>query len=228
MPQAKHAIYISPQVREVERLHHDLLTEEVRGLPIEDQLDRQAQRILDAHQAGDPAVVTLITCWHPTLVCHSAVEIMNAPFTLNDARQTVAREHGFTDWADVETRGKIASDRDFELAVDTLLRGHLTRLEILLAGDPSLVCRRSHFGHRAMLLHYVGSNGVETYRQRVPINLAEITQLLILAGADVNARAEMYGGSTVLELLLTSDHPAQAGVTHKVVEVLEAAGAKRN
>jgi hypothetical protein len=37
----------------------------------------------------------------------------------------------------------------------------------------------------------------------------------------------MYGGSTVLSLLVTSDHPAKAGVTGEVVKVLEAAGAKR-
>ena len=96
----------------------------------------------------------------------------------------------------------------------------------LLSSDPSLVRRRSSFGHRATLLHYVGSNGVETYRQRVPMNLAEIARLLVEAGADVNARAEMYSGSTVLGLLVTSDHPARAGVTGDVVKVLEAAGAK--
>jgi hypothetical protein len=37
----------------------------------------------------------------------------------------------------------------------------------------------------------------------------------------------MYGGSTALGLLVTSDHPARAGVTGDVVQVLEAAGAKR-
>ena len=96
-------------------------------------------------------------------------------------------------------------------------------------GDPSLVHRRSSFGHRSTLLHYVGSNGVETYRQRVPMNLAEITRLLVEAGADVNATANMYGGgSTTLGLLVTSDHPAKAGVTGDVRKVLEAAGAKRD
>ena len=46
----------------------------------------------------------------------------------------------------------------------------------VLASDPSLIHRRSSFGHRSTLLHYVGSNGVETYRQRVPMNLAEIAK----------------------------------------------------
>src|SRR4051794_18229275 len=220
-------VYVSEQVREVERLHRDLLTDIARRLPIRDQLDRQAHRIVEGHKAGDRAVVTQVTCWHPTLVCHPADEIMTGPFTLDDARQTIAREYGFADWSDAEVRGAAPPDPAFEFAVDTLLGGDVEALRGLLSGDPSLVRRRSSFGHRATLLHYVGSNGVETYRQRVPLSLAEIARLLVEAGADVNARAEMYGGSTVLGLLVTSDHPARAGVTGDVVKVLEAAGAKR-
>lgn len=219
-------VCVCNQVREVEQLLHDLLRDNVRQLPIRDQLDRQANRILDAHQAGDRAVVTQIVCWHPRLVCHSADEIMGSDFTLEDARQTIAREHGFADWSDVEARGITPPEPDFEIAVDALLRGDIEKLRGLLAGDPSLIHRRSSFGHRSTLLHYVGSNGVETYRQRVPMNLAEITRLLIEAGADVNAKADMYGGSTVLGLLVTSDHPSKAGVTGDVRKVLLEAGAK--
>lgn len=220
-------VYVSDQVRAVERLHRDLLADAVR-LPIRDQLDRHAHRMVEGHRAGDRAVVTHVTCWHPTLVCRPADEIMSGPFTLDDARQTVAREYGFADWTDVEARGATPPDPAFEFAVDTLLGGDDEALSALLSADPSLVRRRSSFGHRASLLHYVGSNGVETHRQRVPMNLADIARLLIGAGADVNARAEMYGGSTALGLLVTSDHPAKAGVAVEVAKVLEAAGAKRD
>ena len=52
------------------------------------------------------------------------------------------------------------------------------------------------------------------------------TRLLVEAGADVNASAEMYGGgSTALGLLITSDHPAKAGVMADVRKVLVDAGA---
>jgi len=44
----------------------------------------------------------------------------------------------------------------------------------------------------------------------------------------VNATANMYGGSTALGLLVTSDHPAKAGVTSDVLKVLVDAGAKRD
>ncbi|AMV22477.1 hypothetical protein [Planctomyces sp. SH-PL14] len=228
MSQGEQPVYVCEQVREVERLHRDLLTDTVRRLPIRDQLDRQANRILDAHQAGDRAIVPQITCWHPRLACHSADDIMNSAFTPDDARQTIAREYGFTDWLHAAAEGGDPPDADFELAVDTLLRGDVETLRVLLAGDPRLIHRRSRYGHRSTLLHYVGSNGVETYRQRVPLNLAEITRLLVEAGADVNAPANMYGGgSTTLGLLATSDHPAKAGVTDDVRKVLEEAAARR-
>jgi len=229
MNEAAQPVYVSDQVREVERLHRHLFTDSFRQLSIRDQLDRQAHRILEGHKAGDRAVVTHITCWHPKLACHSAEEIMNSSFSLEDARQTIAREYGFADWSDVEARGKSPPDPAFELAVDTLLSGDVERLRGLLTSNPSLVHQRSSYGHGSTLLHYAASNGVETYRQRVPMNLAEITRLLIDAGADVNAIANMYGGgSTTLGLLVTSDHPATAGVTDEVRKVLVDAGAKEN
>lgn len=219
------SVYISDQVRAIERLHSDLFTDEFRRLSVREQLDRQAQRILAAHQAGDPTVIPHITCWHPTLACESADAIMAATFTLQDARETIAREYGFASWPDAEVHGTEPPDPTFEFAVDTLLRGDIVQLRALLVANPALIRQRSSYGHRATLLHYVGSNGVETYRQRVPLNLAAVTELLLSAGAEVNAAANMYGGSTVLGLLLTSDHPAQAGVAADVAEVLRNAGA---
>src|SRR4051795_9995021 len=128
MSEAGQPVYVSDQVKEVERLHRDLLTDDVRRLPIRDQLDRQAHRIVAGHEAGDRAVVTHITCWHPKLVCHSADDIMGSDFTLDDALQTIAREYGFVDWPDVEARGASPPDLDFEIAVDTLLRGDVENL----------------------------------------------------------------------------------------------------
>src|SRR5260221_10354390 len=42
----------------------------------------------------------------------------------------------------------------------------LFRSEQLLGEDPDLVRERSTFLHHASLLHYVGANGVENYRQK--------------------------------------------------------------
>ena len=220
-------VYACDEVSEVLRLHHDLLNEKSRQLPIHEQLDRQAQRMVEAHKSGDKTVATHITCWHPELVGHSVEEIMACDLTLDDARNTIAREYGFSNWSDAEVRGKEPPDPDFEAAVDATLNGDIDALRELLERKPSLVNQRSSFGHRSTLLHYVGSNGVETYRQVVPQNLAEVAQILLDTGADVNATAEMYGGgSTPIALLISSAHPAEAGVMDEVVKVLVAAGAQ--
>jgi len=74
-------------------------------------------------------------------------------------------------------------------------------------------------------LHYVGSNGIETHRQRVPSNLAAITRRLLDSGAVVDAVAQMYGGTTTLALLMSSVHPSRAGVRDEVAALLREAGA---
>ena len=220
-------VYVCEEVRQVERLHHGLFSDEFRQLPIKEQLELQAQRIVEAHKSDDQAVATHIKCWHPKMIGQSVEEIMSFDFTLEDARQTIAREYGFVDWSDAEARGVKSPDPEFEAAVDALLDGDVDALRGLLERKPSLVNERSKFGHRSTLLHYVGSNGVETHRQRVPRNLAEITQTLLDAGADVNSTAEMYGGgSTPIALLISSGHPTAAGVMDEVVKVLLNAGAR--
>jgi hypothetical protein len=74
-------------------------------------------------------------------------------------------------------------------------------------------------------LLYVGANGVEDYRQRSPKNAVEIAEVLLKAGADVNAMGEMYGGSTTLGLVATSVHPLRTGVQQALIDLLLAHGA---
>ena len=98
----------------------------------------------------------------------------------------------------------------------------------LLVEHPDLVKARSRSSHRATLLHYVAANGVENELQKSPKNGAEIARILIEAGAEVDALAETYGGGTnqtTLCLLVSSIHPAAAGVQPALVQVLCDTGA---
>lgn len=220
-------VYANREVQAVIDLHADLFTDEFRRLSVREQLERQAQRIVEAHQSGDTAVATQVTCWHPELVCRSVDEIMSHDLTIDDARETIAREYGFENWADAQTRGANPPDEAFETAVDAILAGNVAALQSLLRSNPALVRQRSAFGHRSTLLHYIGCNGVETYRQVVPTSAAQIAQILLDAGADVNATAAMYGAEcTTIALLITSAFPAEAGVVDDVVRVLINAGAE--
>ena len=84
----------------------------------------------------------------------------------------------------------------FEAAADAIVSGAVAALERLLHDDPELVRARSTREHRATLLHYVSANGVENYRQKTPANAVEVAKLLLDAGAEVDAAADMYGGGS--------------------------------
>jgi ankyrin repeat protein len=74
-----------------------------------------------------------------------------------------------------------------------------------------------------MLLHYVAANGVEDFRQKTPANAVAIARALLEAGAAVDAPAETYEGGanqTTMNLLVSSAHPAEAGLQPALVETL--------
>jgi hypothetical protein len=109
----------------------------------------------------------------------------------------------------------------FESAVDAVVAGDLSTLESLLRGDPELVRARSARDHRATLLHYVAANGVEEERQKTPPNAVAVATFLLQAGAEVDALAAMYGGQcTTMSMLVSSCHPANAGVQIALAETL--------
>jgi ankyrin repeat protein len=115
----------------------------------------------------------------------------------------------------------------FEAAAEAIVNGHLAKLKRLLREDPRLVRKRSTRTHQATLLHYVSANGVEGERQKTPKNIVAITELLLKAGAEVDAEADMYGGgATTLGLVATSIHPYRAGVQNELMQLLLDHGAE--
>jgi Ankyrin repeats (3 copies) len=152
-------------------------------------------------------------------------------FNLADAQLTIAREHGFESWpkfarhvAALARENSLVSQ--FELAADAIAAGDVVALERLLSENPGLIRARSTRVHRGTLLHYVGANGVEDYRQKTPKNAVVILKILLKAGAEVDAVAGMYHGDTPLGLVATSIHPLLAGVQQELMETLLAAGAR--
>src|SRR6266478_1322468 len=114
--------------------------------------------------------------------------------TLTRAQFALAREFGFASWPQfsrhVEALARAHSPiHEFEAAADAIVSGDLAMLEKLLREDPSLANAHSTREHGATLLHYVSANGVESYRQLSPSNIAEITEILLAAGAEVDATA---------------------------------------
>ena len=151
---------------------------------------------------------------------------------LTDAQFVIARAHGFRSWpAFVEHIESLAHSDSristFEAAAQAIVSGDVATLQRLLREQPELIRARSTRDHNATLLHYVSANGVENYRQVSPGNIAEITKILLAAGADVDAEADVYGGGcTPLGLVATSAPPAIAGVQQGVMDVLLEHGAR--
>lgn len=141
------------------------------------------------------------------------------------AKQTIASEYGYENWSKVKALSDTIYDVEFESCVDLMLNGRIDQLAQALSNNPTLAVQQSQYGHQATLLHYLAANGVETHRQVTPANASQLAQCLIDHGADVNAPANMYGGSKALGLLLTSAHPKNAGVVDEVAMVLQRAGA---
>jgi ankyrin repeat protein len=112
-------------------------------------------------------------------------------------------------------------DAPFEATADAIVSGDLTAVAELLRATPSLVNERSRRPHHATLLHYLAANGVEDERQKSPHNAPQIARLLLAAGANVDALAEMYDGlHSTMTMLVSSAHPAKAGVQDALVEAL--------
>jgi Ankyrin repeats (3 copies) len=207
-----------------------------------EQYQRQAEDLLEAYKGGDSEVIQCLRehlprfldpkiPWLPRNLSDS--EIRSADLEIPDTQLTVARCYDFRDWpALVEYVEAVTQEHSavyqFESAAEAVIHGDVGVLKSLLRENPELIRARStrvmHFDppvHRATLLHYLGANGVEGYRQKTPPNAVEVAKILLEAGAEVDALADMYGGQyTTMSMLVSSCHPAKAGVQVALVETL--------
>ena len=199
------------------------------------QYKKQAKELLEAWKSGDSDARQRITTFHPRLskLPQKKAQIESSRPTalvLADAHLVLAREHGFESWpkfsGHIEALNRTGSMVPaFERATDAIVAGDVAGLERLLSENPQLIRARSTRLHRATLLHYVGANGVEDFRQKTARNAVDILQVLLEAGAEVDARADMYSQDTTLGLVATSVHPVRSGVQQALMETLLAAGA---
>lgn len=195
-------------------------------VPVPRWVELQAQMLADAVARGEPEAVAVL---HFSGV---DAEVQGASLDVDIARLAVAKDHGYRDWADTRSHGHVTVDTRFEAAADAIHEGELDSLRQLLDEEPSLVGMHSPFPHHQTLLHHVAANGIEVERQlRSPANAVDVLRLLIEQGADPDATCDSYGGgngATTMCLLVSSAHPAAAGVQVPLVEQLCRGGARVN
>lgn len=215
-------VHVSDEIAAVISLHPYLRDPDFRAAPIRDQIELQAETALRAHRQGDRRFLPHLLSWWSGAARRSGDEVMEAPFGADDAKATLSREYGYSGWDELNVLGDIAQDPEFETALDALIAGDEATLEQLIEQEPALATRQSRFGHCATLLHHLGANGVETWRQQTPLNAPALARLLIRRGADPSSKARMYGGGqTAYDLASTSVHPARAGVMDALLEALK-------
>jgi hypothetical protein len=196
--------------------------------PFRDALEQASNRattLAAALAAGERDAAWRVRWEHPRFRDRPITEVEAASLGLPDAELVVAREQGFGTWEDLLSFSD-RSDRDqslarFERAVDAVVSGDVVTLRALLREDPSLVHARSARRHHATLLHYLGANGVEGYRQKTPPNAVEIMTILLEAGAAVDAVADLYDTQcATMGLLVSSTPPHEAGLQAALAETL--------
>jgi len=206
------------------------------------EYQKQADDLLAGWHAANEDAIQLAVHNHPKFLradvswvpkALTKEDIRSASFDMADAQMAIARCYDFADWQRLEeyveavTRDG-SSVQQFETAVEAVIDGNADVLKKLLGESPELARARStrvtHFDppvHRATLLHYIAANGVEGYRQRTPSNAVDVATALLRASAEVDALADMYGGEcTTMSMLVSSGHPAKAGVQVPLVETL--------
>jgi ankyrin repeat protein len=189
------------------------------------EYQQEAQRLHDALRAGDENARWNFKWMHPRYKKKSVGDVDASSLDLTDAQLVVAQEYAFNKWDDL-ARFTEAVKRDgpiavFETAVDAVVAGDLFGLQSLLQEHPELPHARSTRRHHSTLLHYVGANGVEGSRQKTPANALEITRTLLEAGAEPDAVADLYDAKcTTMSMLVTSAHPAGAGLQPALAEML--------
>ena len=153
---------------------------------------------------------------------------------LDDARAIIAAKQHFESWDRFVAFEEALRDTDslaaqFVIAVDDRRdrqRRH-QHARTYTAGASSRSSPRARGAH--IIRHCCStsalSNGVEGYRQRTPRNAVTFAEMLLDAGADVDAVGDMYRGTTTLGLVATSIHPVRTGVQEALIDVLIARGA---
>ncbi|MEM6629273.1 MAG: hypothetical protein AAF694_06350 [Bacteroidota bacterium] len=215
------SIYECSQVADVKRLHQDILSQTYLYATVTEQMVLLSENLYKAHRLGNPAVQIEFSNGHPNLLGKDLDTILHYVVRLEDAQLATARCYGYKDWNEVLDRGDLPFDPDFEKAIDYLLTGDQFSLRDLLQSHPHLLNQHSVYGHQARLIHYVGSNGVEIWRQVVPHNIVDMLGLLLEMGAKPNAPHNIYGGNgNLVGLIKSSAHPWEAGKGNALLECL--------
>jgi len=218
-------IYISDHVKQIQALYKPIIENLSTYQTLKKQLKAFLVIAFDSYKAGDLMYAIEFSNHHPSWLGKYKQVIAHKNHSWADFELSIARAYGFKNWDEVISNGNQRFDKDFEQAITLLIHGDNIALEEILHHRPDLLHTKSIYGHQASLIHYVGSNGIEIWRQQVPKNLPLILKRLLNLGSHPNPENKIYGnGSDLIGLIESSDHPYKAGITKELVEILQNKG----
>lgn len=193
--------------------------------------EAEAQMLLDLAKANNDGALWHFKWMHPRYRGRTVAAVNANDLTIADSRLVIAQDYAFDNWNDlarfsdgVAKNGEVTR---FEHAVEAVVAGDIPKLRSMLENDSGLIHARSSRRHRATLLHYIAANGVEDDRQKIPANAVDVARLLLDAGAKPDALAHMYDNEcTTMSMLVSSSHPANAGLQAALAEILLDYGGK--
>ena len=121
--------------------------------------------LIRTRASAGPAALEQIREWHPGFADSTDQQILDAPFSEEDARLVYAREHGFDTWADLVHRVEVlagkkdAAQEPFLAAFESLQSGDLARLEALLKAYPRIAAERGTNGNTLLNLAVIWPPG---------------------------------------------------------------------
>lgn len=211
-------------------------TKQLPPRPNLDQLKRQAQDLLAASRAADPAACQRLREFHPRLKGATNEAIAEGKITWSDALLAIAREYGYASWARLKARvetpdGAPAEDRPhqeritdpiFRRAVEMIDDGDMPALVRWLDQHQDLQTRHASFEggnyfRQPSLLAFVAENPVRN--DALPPNIVDVARVLLDRGV---AKADL---NETLTLVASGRVTREAGVQIDLIDVLIRAGA---
>ena len=214
-------VYSAPIINEIISFYGELLQPKLSE-SVHDYLSKLSFKMYEGLEHKENCLYTQLNNYHPDYLGTPVLVLKDIKFELEDCQHSIANEYGFSSWNKVQALEKVYYNIEFENCVDAIIKGDSKTLKNILETHPEVINAKSQYGHEATLLHYTGSNGVELWRQQVPMNLEEIIVMLLDSGANKNALMNVYGGSfTAYDMFTTSAHPLDSGLDISIAELLK-------
>jgi hypothetical protein len=150
-----------------------------------DQLKHQARDLLNAHKAGDEEALRRIRESHTRLGRLAEADARSARFTLSGAQLVIAREYGFVSWPQLKDYVEKANSQTSDL---------LEELKQAFRSDKAAVVGQILDRHPELKTKINEPNGPFDSPAIVNARSPEMLDVLLAAGADLNAKSNWWAG----------------------------------